>query len=126
MGDAAAPIPPACTAECDLQCDVWVGRIKCPGGRWDVYGGFTGTAGMQLDRQGAVVESRVTLPNKALLRSGISPEGQFCATVARDEWNWQVCGPSDPIQRQSILRVAEQYRVGVAKTDVIECTNSGC
>ena len=111
LGDAAVPIPAACSAECSLECDVWAGTIRCGGddGSVEVWGGSVFMTGMQLDDSRANVESRQSVAGVAELSWGTSPRGEFCATVVHGRLNWQFCGADTPENRELVLRFSQGY-----------------
>ena len=126
MAQAAAPVPAGCSPKCTLDCDLWSGSLECGGVRWSVYGGTATMAGMQLDQGGAQVEGRETLVDAALLRWGKGKQGQFCAAVAQDGWNWEICAPDVGNQREAVLGMARGYTRSFPKERVIKCNNTSC
>lgn len=126
MAEAAAPVPAGCSAQCTLDCDVWSGALQCGEVRWSVYGGLTSMAGMQLDQAKAQVLGRESLRDAATMRWGLGPRGDFCVTIVREGWNWELCGPDRPNRRDALLSVARGYTRDFPKDRVISCVNSGC
>jgi hypothetical protein len=129
MGTSAAvPVPLGCSAQCTLDCDVWVGEISCPGtaGPIVVSGGTATMAAMALDEKTATVVARESLPSGASLRSGISPNGEFCADVAWQTLTWQLCTPDDPHSREVILNSLRRHRTTMPAISVLTCETPGC
>ena len=123
MGDAAVPLPATCSAKCVLECDVWSGQIDCGDTHWSTYGGFSTMVGMQLEQRGASVEGRETLADGATLRWGTGPKQQFCVTIDRTRWLWEICGPDRPADRVAMLDIARGHRVNAPADD---CEHGGC
>ncbi len=48
-------------------------------------------AGMALDQKDSSIEGHEALPDSASLRWGVSRKAEFCVTLEREHWNWQVC-----------------------------------
>ena len=126
MGDAALAIPEACSATCELECDVWKGTLKCGATQWSLYGGLDSMAGMGLDQRGSIVEGSKALAGTARLRWGTSAEAKFCADFRHDSWTWQICGSNEAVPRRDILALANGYAVGVPNQGLIACPQSGC
>ncbi len=60
------------------------------------------------------------------LRWGVSDKSEFCVTLQREHWNWQVCTPNNSDQREAVLAMARGYTRAFPKDHVIACENTGC
>ena len=128
MGDGGVLIPNGCTAECSIDCDVWFGTIRCGGavGSLQVYGGLSSMAGMQLDQKDARTLGHQPLASSVGLRWGTTLDGQFCADVAHEQWNWQLCAPDSSSRREAILGLVRGYTQSFPVGSGIVCDNKGC
>ena len=102
IAGGGVPLPGNWTATCELDCDVWSGRLRPPdlAGPLSMYGGMTGMAGMYLNQRGAAFLGQEMLPG-TLSSSGVQRPraasaacsfaeiriGSFAATTMRR------CGP---------------------------------